>query len=496
MIAAWMLVSALLGVVIALGALALDGVCRAARMPGRWTWTGALGLVVLLTALVPVRRIGDAGMSHVPATHVTTATDSASPAAVTMSPLSRTLAAARAMIDAPVARLARAAARVVPPVADRWLLAAWIGCSLALLVLTLLVLRRLLDARDTWPVVALDGERVHVAPDVGPAVLGFSRAAIVVPRWLTECAADVQRVVLAHEREHVRARDPLLLALGTAAVVLVPWNPAVWWMAARLRLALELDCDRRVLDAGTHAHDYGVLLIDLAGRTAAIPLPAPLVGLTMPAERTTHLERRIIAMSATRPRHVALRIAAGSLVALVAALAACESRMPTSVDVDNMTAASAERTLVSERMLGQSDTLNRYYINGFLAGAADAHALKSGQIATITVRRDTTMGSKGAVWITTRDAPGEAATAERAMTPAAASGTRQLTFRARPDTARFAGLIFIDGRRADQRALGQLAPGSIASVEVTKGVRAAELYPNDPAAAQGVIQVTTKPSAQ
>lgn len=54
----------------------------------------------------------------------------------------------------------------------------------------------------------------------------------------------------------------------------MPWNPALWWIVRRLRLAIETDCDRRVLHAGTDVHAYGVLLLNAAARYARAPLLA------------------------------------------------------------------------------------------------------------------------------------------------------------------------------------------------------------------------------
>ena len=47
----------------------------------------------------------------------------------------------------------------------------------------------------------------------------------------------------------------------------MPWNPALWWIARRLRLAVEVDCDGRVL-AGERwdTHTYGSLLLAVGGR--------------------------------------------------------------------------------------------------------------------------------------------------------------------------------------------------------------------------------------
>ena len=482
MIAAWMLVSIVLGLIVTLGALALDVAARAAHRQARWTWAGAITVVLLLTLLVPFRRSGDG--TRLPTNVVVTTVASGDANAVVGMPLvMRALAAARTMLDAPLTQMVRAVARAIPAALDRWLLGGWILCSVTLLVLGVLVLRRLLQARRTWPVASLHGEHVHVAPDAGPAVMGFVRGTIVVPHWLAECPAEVQRVVLAHEREHVRARDHLFLMLGSVCVVLLPWNPAVWWIFTRLRLAVELDCDRRVIAAGVRARDYGTLLIDLAGRTTGTPLGAPLVGLTMLAERTTHLERRIVAMSTPHPRHAAVRVVAGSLVALAAALAACEARMPTSVDVDNMTAASAERAAATAGLMSGSDSLRTYYIDGKRATAGEAHALSPGKIVSFMIAEpkagmDTTYmkNPKGkVVWIETHNTATTGMHLERKMSASS-----------------FAGLVFIDGKRTSADAMKQINPADIATINVIKGVRAVALYPNDPAAAQGVIQITTK----
>ncbi|MGZ6640165.1 MAG: M56 family metallopeptidase, partial [Solirubrobacteraceae bacterium] len=77
-------------------------------------------------------------------------------------------------------------------------------------------------------------------------------------------ATAVQRLVIAHEAEHVAARDTLVLGIACVVVAAMPWNPVVWYMLSRLRLAVELDCDARVLRAGAAPLSYGALLIDVA----------------------------------------------------------------------------------------------------------------------------------------------------------------------------------------------------------------------------------------
>jgi TonB family protein len=113
-----------------------------------------------------------------------------------------------------------------------------------------------------------------------------------------------------------------MLLGASVAVVLFPWNPALWFISRRVHLALEIDCDARVLASGADPLRYGRLLLMVAQRATALPL-APT--LTAPP---SHLERRIAAMrtrvAGPRPLHLAV---AGA--ALVLGLAgACSAGAP------------------------------------------------------------------------------------------------------------------------------------------------------------------------
>ena len=155
-----------------------------------------------------------------------------------------------------------------------------------------------LVARREWARREVDGMPVLVAPEAGPAVVGVRRLEIVVPEWAVRGDAAALRLMLRHEEQHVRARDPNLLLLAALAVVLMPWNALLWWQLRRLRLAIEVDCDARVLGLGEDVHRYGSLLLDVASRYAG---PALLPGAAF-SESANQLSRRIDAMSAPRPR--------------------------------------------------------------------------------------------------------------------------------------------------------------------------------------------------
>src|SRR3954468_627315 len=99
-------------------------------------------------------------------------------------------------------------------------------------------------------------------------------------------------LVLRHEEEHRAARDPYLLFASAIAVALMPWNLALWLQAKRLRLAIEMDCDARVLRAHPSPERYGLLMLTIAQRRSI----APLMFAPMLSEPATNLERRILAM--------------------------------------------------------------------------------------------------------------------------------------------------------------------------------------------------------
>ena len=55
-----------------------------------------------------------------------------------------------------------------------------------------------------------------------------------------------------------------MLFVASLLLVLVPWNISLWWLLRRLALAIEIDCDRRVVNALGNPNRYGELLIEVA----------------------------------------------------------------------------------------------------------------------------------------------------------------------------------------------------------------------------------------
>jgi bla regulator protein blaR1 len=489
MITAWMVLVALVGVLLAAGALSADRALRALAGPARWAWGLSLAGCVALAAAAPLRMSSVAATPGAAPLVARTVSGPVAPASSRVHPLDA--------LSASIAHGVALAARAVPPGVARTVALGWLALSLATLLAFVLAYVHVRGLRRGWAVAELAGASVRVAPDAGPAVIGLRHAAIVVPRWLLGRDTREQQLVVRHEREHMVARDNWLLAAGCAAAAMVPWHPAVWWMLARLRLAIELDCDRRVLARDADVRSYGSLLIALAGRR-----PGFLAGGLALADTPSHLERRLLAMTSRRPHALRASIYASLIGAfgLVAIVAACEARLPTSSEIQGMDVAGAENA-VANAGVSQPGTATEYYLDGRHVPRQQALAVPRDRIASIDVvkRSDPTAPATVAeVHVTTMPEDG------------AISVSPEMTIRARGLTETpvgfttrgaaptifmkaFNGLLFVDGQPANQDVLHTLDPDHIQKIEVLKGAAARRLY-SDPAAANGVIRITTKPA--
>jgi TonB family protein len=136
----------------------------------------------------------------------------------------------------------------------------------------------------------------------------------------------------------------MLLMGGSVMAALMPWNPVVWWLTWRLRVAVELDCDRRVLAANPAVRQYVDLLLLAAGRNR---LSARLLAAHF-GEYTSDLERRICAMTDSRVKLRPVLVALATSAVLLAA--ACEAPRPDPVAPGLSPVVTPEsRPLIEER---------------------------------------------------------------------------------------------------------------------------------------------------
>lgn len=307
MLANWMLYCVAVGTLLAGGALALERGIRSLGRPTRWVWAGAMALTLAVPVAVRLR----------PAPR-----GAPGPTVLAPSALRMVRVPAPAAVKAPARRLAP------PPLRlggwDPALRLAW-GASSAAVLLALAAMGVVLARRRRrWAAAEVDGVPVLVSPDVGPAVVGLFRSRIVLPAWALAAEGEARRLVLEHEREHVRAGDPRLLAAAIVCAALTPWNLAVWWQLRRLRLAVEVDCDARVLRRRADVRAYGTVLLEMGRRASRSRLPVAAF-----AEPVSSLERRIRIMTAPRASRPLLRASGfGGLAAALVALA-CEAPQPT-----------------------------------------------------------------------------------------------------------------------------------------------------------------------
>ena len=293
MILGWMLYSILFGGLCMLAAHALENALRVIGKPTRWIWFTALAATLGVSMLAMFSEV-------VGATALMPRRSGAT------------------WLDGPVGSYLRYYDSLAhwDPLLSFVL---W-GSSAAAAAVFAIALWRLVQRRRVWQRTSLDGHSVLVSEAEGPAIVGFVKSVIVVPRWALAESDRVRSLIMTHELEHQRAGDHVLSALTLIATIVQPWNPAVWWIANRLRLALEVDCDSRVLRKGSDPRTYGLLLLEAGSRAAGCRMPVP--ALSRPL---SSLEERLRVITAERRSG---RMRAARLTVLAAILVATAAFMP------------------------------------------------------------------------------------------------------------------------------------------------------------------------
>ncbi len=328
MIATWMIYASALGLLFGLAAVALERGPRPKRAIARWIWLAAIAATVIVPGVFALRP-PRAPLVSVELNSVGTLAVATPAAGNPAPPAGAPLPAPRILSRASRPALSVPAVSYSPPdtpALDRALLIAWLLASLAVAmrwVRSLLALRR---ERRTWRESEAGGTRVWVSRDVGPALFGIARPQVVLPEWALELDQRSLSLMLAHEAEHRRARDPMVLGASAVLGILVPWNVALWWQRARLRLAIEIDCDARVLKAQGDAREYASLLVAVGERMSPFTRIAPAF-----VEHRSLLARRIVAMGdAKRPRR-AVQVVMAFCAAVVCVAIACGAPSPAKI---------------------------------------------------------------------------------------------------------------------------------------------------------------------
>lgn len=133
---------------------------------------------------------------------------------------------------------------------------------------------------------------IEMAPDLrlrssaavfSPVTIG---SGVVLPADYAEWDAEKLRIVLAHERSHIRQGDFYLQMLAALYAVLFWFSPLGWWLKRRLSDLGEAISDRAGLEQAASRASYAQILLEFA----AMPRPT-LTGVAM--ARTSNLSHRI-----------------------------------------------------------------------------------------------------------------------------------------------------------------------------------------------------------
>ena len=302
----WMLYSIVVSLLMGLAALALERSAQIRQRPARWLW-GTCMVASLAILFIPSR----ASVQIPETTHADRATSAeiVTPTQTTAIELSRFTLPIIGTDQAPLSN-------GVSTLLD-W---TWRMASMALALVILASAAHASWRRRRWDRGHMAGTAVYISEDFGPAVVGFLRPHIVVPRWLTKLSPDEQELVIAHERSHLGAYDTQLLTTAVCLLACMPWNPMLWWQLRRLRLAIEIDCDARVLSLGYPVARYSEILIAVGERQSAS------YGMTMARYGSkSFLEQRIRNMLRKKTRHA--RVWALALACLGVGLAVCAAEV-------------------------------------------------------------------------------------------------------------------------------------------------------------------------
>jgi bla regulator protein BlaR1 len=331
---AWMSYVIVVSLLLGLAALALERSARIRQKPTRWLW-GASMVASLLVPLVissisaPIPPLGDVVGPAIPQRLVA---------------LRQMTASGRS----PSGWLTATAGQIsASPDLDRVLQVGWSVASTILLLAILAGSAQLDRRRNRWERGSMAGFPVYITEDTGPAVVGLLYQHIVVPRWLTLCPPDVQELVIAHEQGHLEAHDARLVTIALGLLVCMPWNLPLWWQLRRLRFAVEIDCDARVLRRGYDVSRYGETLIAVGERqSATITMVAAM------AEQGSLLEQRIRNMVRKKTRYARTTAVALACLGIACAVSAAEISPPNKDDVGKSASQeSAQERVVDSRML-------------------------------------------------------------------------------------------------------------------------------------------------
>ena len=148
-----------------------------------------------------------------------------------------------------------------------------------------------------------------------PLTVGVFRTRVLLPSdWLT-WSTDKLRAVIAHESEHARRRDTVVMFLAELNRAIHWFHPLSWWLNRRLSVLAESTCDDAAIQSAGDRTQYARHLLEVAARVQLSGGRLQPLGVSM--ARESNVEQRIHAiLDFTRP--LSKRLSPASAIALLA----------------------------------------------------------------------------------------------------------------------------------------------------------------------------------
>jgi bla regulator protein blaR1 len=137
--------------------------------------------------------------------------------------------------------------------------------------------------------------RLTSASCAAPVTVGLLHPRVILP----ECAGAWPQAqldaVMAHERAHVRRRDPLVLWLALLNRAVFWFHPIAWWLERRIAALAEEACDAAVIERGHDPRDYSEYLLDVARAVQRAGTRVNVTAMAMPGSYLAPRIKKIIA---------------------------------------------------------------------------------------------------------------------------------------------------------------------------------------------------------
>jgi tetratricopeptide (TPR) repeat protein len=247
-------------------------------------------------------------------------------------------------------RAAIPAARSAPPKATL----PWPAMAAAIYLVGLLVMsgrfavgwyrmRRLGAA--SLPLSLPGGAVFENAAVTAPLTVGTFAPRILLPSDWTSWPAWKLDAVLAHERSHLRRRDPIVLLIVHVNRCLFWFHPVAWWLDREIRNAAEQACDDAAVSATGRPRQYAETLLDVAEalQRSGRAVSWQALGAGGNGSLGARIDRALQGGSARTPRARTAALAVGCVLAVSGAAACRQGATPPVVSLQPDPAFTAER---------------------------------------------------------------------------------------------------------------------------------------------------------